>query len=748
MKPPRKIVGRAHRLPSSKKWQPERLPYRILLFSLFVILSLSKDLFAASSSNVEAQVVNAVDLNIFGAANFVTGGSYVATITVTNAPNGLTNAALTVNGVTWTWTNALHASIPANALRFGITNSFQQAATNIFGKIQSVLSNAPLNTISFSIFTNTVKITGLNNTAIDGSVSGAWARLTIATNAPAIVPIGSGGAMGGSNNIQNVLAFGPQAGNAGARALTNVGPFSAANARIGNSDAPLIDGDDAGLTVHGNLTANNFDNGATNFNQICALIAAGLPGKVIAGATLYVRTNGTPAGLRDRLDAPFNHPTNALAAAQAGDTIDIVGKYFFRTNATVTVPANVNLRGPAELVASQIWSGAILQLTKTNTLTDLTFSGVRSNCNGGVFLAGGTNSTIQHCTFNGFITYDNKDSGSTNWIDDCVFTGFNGVHAQGSGTVTIAKNCRIVFSLPIPCGPADYAAVGSDDGGVAILNGGFIHINTNGVAVANNNSSYSVVVNALIDGPARFIGDESTISAGGLIFLTATNIQDETGGGLHWVDKTPLALSLTEAGYTNSLASTNFVIATSNALAAAKLNITSTNSLADKALVTTTSNTLANAVARQSYTHTVSWSEPLYSNGAGQLVNDTFNSVVIDWAAGFPTNGTPTAKITVPVGQGWTTIVSRAVFYAIGDMGSCVVTAQCQAVTRQAESRLVNSTSKSVPNIESSDFGTQIFTNYFADDVSPRYLQILQPVGRQCGDIAYWAIINWTVTSQ
>jgi hypothetical protein len=152
-------------------------------------------------ADVESAQAHLHDLTVFGTINISTGASVVADITITNAPAGLTNAVLSVNGVVISWnTNGL--------LSAGITNSAAQAATNLANAVltSATLSNAPLFNLILSLHSNTVTFTALDNCRLVISNTSPWASLVMTTNAPVVTPLPGTGGAGLSSAQSNTLA--------------------------------------------------------------------------------------------------------------------------------------------------------------------------------------------------------------------------------------------------------------------------------------------------------------------------------------------------------------------------------------------------------------------------------------------------------------------------------------------------------------------------------------------------------------
>lgn len=114
-------------------------------------------------------------------ASVASASRITLSITVTNAPENLTNGMFSVNGSYRKWSNS------ASSTLMPITNTTSQAATNIYN---NVLGNSFGGQYTAQIATNTFKLVGSEGASISVTISGAWGYVRLSTNtSPVTVPV-------------------------------------------------------------------------------------------------------------------------------------------------------------------------------------------------------------------------------------------------------------------------------------------------------------------------------------------------------------------------------------------------------------------------------------------------------------------------------------------------------------------------------------------------------------------------------
>ena len=114
------------------------------------------------------------------------GTTISAVVTVTNAPTGTNGETITINGRTYTWTNAVQDGL----YQIASTNNNANSATNLFKRLSVDYTN--LMDVKYSSSTAIKFQTYLNGAlTISLSTNGPtnWGTLTLTTNTPTTGPI-------------------------------------------------------------------------------------------------------------------------------------------------------------------------------------------------------------------------------------------------------------------------------------------------------------------------------------------------------------------------------------------------------------------------------------------------------------------------------------------------------------------------------------------------------------------------------
>lgn len=167
-----------------------------LLSKIISGLLLTASAVFGDASNFNSRIVTTDKLLVFGTSSNALGGSCVGMLTVTNVSN-LTNldtyvllSGGAISRITW----VTNATISSGQVALSNATSTAQAATNLYGRLPTMnLSNAPLNSVSFSISTNSIFIKGTNLTLFCTGPATNWGKWVITTNAPTYSAFASSG---------------------------------------------------------------------------------------------------------------------------------------------------------------------------------------------------------------------------------------------------------------------------------------------------------------------------------------------------------------------------------------------------------------------------------------------------------------------------------------------------------------------------------------------------------------------------